>query len=75
MKAFNNKLLCRHIFNLEDINTAWKVPKYGAISGPYFPVFGVNTGKYRPKITPYFHSVNDLVSIFISNSEHIFSIK
>ena len=27
--------------------------KYGAISGPYFPVFGLNAGKYRPEITPY----------------------
>ena len=24
-------------------NTAWKVPKYGVFSGPYFPVFGLNT--------------------------------
>ena len=23
--------------------TAGKVPKYGVISGPYFPVFGLNT--------------------------------
>ena len=25
----------------------------GVISGPYFPVFSVNTGKYGPEITPY----------------------
>ena len=25
------------------INTAWKVSKYVVISGPYFPVFGLNT--------------------------------
>ena len=25
-----------------------KVCKYGVISGPYFPVFSPNTGKYRP---------------------------
>ena len=34
--------------------------KYGVISGPYFPVFCPNTGKYGPKITPYldtFHAV------------------
>ena len=49
--------------------TAWKVSKYGVISGPYFPVFGLNTeisvfspntGKYGPEITPYldtFHAV------------------
>ena len=48
----------------------WKVFKYGVISGPYFPAFGLNTeylsvlrpnsGKYRPEITPYletFHAV------------------
>ena len=33
--------------------TAWKVSKYGFISGPYFPVFGLTTWKYRPEITPY----------------------
>ena len=31
----------------------WKVSKYGAFSGPYFPVFGLNTGKYGPEKTPY----------------------
>ena len=34
--------------------------KYGVISGPYFPVFGLNTGKYESEITPYldtFHAV------------------
>ena len=38
-----------------------KCIKYGVISGPYFPVFGLNTGKYRPEITPQFdtfHAVN-----------------
>ena len=27
-------------------NTAWKVSKYGVFSGPYFPVFGLNTEIY-----------------------------
>ena len=27
--------------------------KYGVISGPYFPIFGLNTEKYGPEITPY----------------------
>ena len=34
--------------------------KYGFISGPCFPVFSANTGKYGPEITPYldtFHTV------------------
>ena len=32
----------------------------GVFSGPYFPVFGLNTGKYGPEKTPYlgtFHGV------------------
>ena len=36
------------------------MPKYGVISGPYFPVFGLNTEEYRPEITTYldtFHAV------------------
>ena len=42
------------------INTAWKVSKYGVSSGPYFPVFALNTEKYGPEKTPYldtFHAV------------------
>ena len=34
--------------------------KYGVFSGPYFPVFSPNTGKYRPEKIPYldtFHAV------------------
>ena len=27
--------------------------KYGVLSGPYFPVFGLNTGKYGPEKTSY----------------------
>ena len=27
--------------------TTWKVSKYGVISGPYFPVFGLNTEIYE----------------------------
>ena len=27
-------------------DTAWKVSKYGVISGPYFPAFGLNTERY-----------------------------
>ena len=40
--------------------SARKVSKYLVISGPYFPTFGLNTGKYGPEITPYlgtFHAV------------------
>ena len=54
-------------------HTEWKVSKYGVISGPYFPVFGLNkeicgvnlriqsnTGKYGPEITPYLDTFNAL---------------
>ena len=34
-------------------NTAWKVPKYGAFSGPYFPILGLNAEKYGPEKNPY----------------------
>ena len=27
--------------------------KHGVISGPYFPVFGPNAGKYGPETTSY----------------------
>ena len=26
-----------------EVSTAWKVSKYGVISGPYFPASGLNT--------------------------------
>ena len=32
------------------ITTAWKVSKYVVISGPYFPVFGLNTSPYSIRI-------------------------
>ena len=38
---------------INQIPTARKVSKYGVFSGPYFPVFGLNTGKYRLEKTPY----------------------
>ena len=36
--------------------TAWEVSKYGIFSGPYFPVFGMNTRKYGPQKTPYLNT-------------------
>ena len=46
--------------------TAWNVSKYGAFSGPYFPVFSPNTGKYGPEKTAYldtFHAVFLVVNV------------
>ena len=54
---------------LNDVsNTACKVSKYGVISGPYFRAFKLNTGKYRPEITPYldtFHAVKVFILVII----------
>ena len=36
--------------------------KYGGFSGPYFPVFGLNTEKYGVSFTPY-------LSVFSPNKE------
>ena len=33
-------------FGFDEIIIARKVSKYGVFSGPYFPVFGLNTGIY-----------------------------
>ena len=52
-------LLSQYACHLLSI-TVWKVPKYGVFSGPYFPVFSPNAGKYRPEKFPYldtFHTV------------------
>ena len=44
-----------HLPETEELtDTAWKVPKHEVFSGPYFPVFSANTGKYEPEKTPYF---------------------
>ena len=57
-KNRTTNLLCDISFNCffsnqVDTHCAWKLPRYGVISGPHFPVFGLNTRKYAPKITPY----------------------
>ena len=62
--------------------TAGKVSKYEVISSPYFPVFGLNTeifsvvsvfgpntGKYGPEITPYldtFYTVSKNIVLQLS---------
>ena len=35
------------------MHTARKISKYRVFSGPYFPVFRLNTGKGGPEKTPY----------------------
>ena len=41
------------------INTAWKVSKYGAFSVPYFPVFSPNTGKYGTEKTQFLDTFHE----------------
>ena len=44
--------------------TAWKMSKYGVFSSSYFPVFGLDTGKYEPEKAPYldtFHTVSGII--------------
>ena len=43
--------------------------KYGVISGPYFPVFGLNTGKYGPEITPCLDTFHKVQFTAIHNAE------
>ena len=47
--------------------------KHGDFSGPYFPVFEVNTGEYWPEKTTYlnnFHTVEVLL-IFLNASKEL----
>ena len=44
----------------QNVITAWKVSKYGVLSGPYFHVLELNTGKYGLEKTQHlntFHAV------------------
>ena len=37
--------------------------KYEVISGPYFPVFSPNTGKYGPEITSYLDTFYAVINV------------
>ena len=41
--------------------TEWKVSKYGVFSGPHFPAFSLNTGKYGPEKTPHLDTFDVMV--------------
>ena len=57
--------------------TAWKVSKYGVVSGTYFlvfllnteryylSVFSPNTGKYGPEISPYLETFHAVISVIV----------
>ena len=65
---FTKVVNTKKLLNISSKNlacTAWKVSIYGVISGPYFPVFELNTylsvfspntGKYGPEMTPYLNT-------------------
>ena len=58
--------------------TAWKVSKYGVISGPYFSVFRLNTGKYGPEKNPYsdtFHTVLETAVKILSQTSCHYTFK
>ena len=66
------------ILGIYYFSTAWKVSKYGVISVLYFSVFGLNTEKYGPEITPYldtFHAVlpvfKALSNLFLHSNVHL----
>ena len=74
--------------DFEIILTGWKVSKYGVISGPYFPAFGLNTeiygvnlriqSEYRkdgPEITPYLDTFQAVPLLGDFNSDFSFLIQ
>ena len=64
--VFHSHICCRYVqvwfVVLSKESTVWKAPKYGVISGPYFPVFGLNKGKYRPEVTRYLHTFHVVIT-------------
>ena len=54
--------------------TAWKASKYGVLSGPYCPVFSLNTRNYEPEKTPYldtFHPVLFCCCFFLATCKNL----
>ena len=50
------------------------MPKYGVFSGPYFPVFRLNTEKYGPEKSPYldtFHAVSSIEQFLSTFSQNL----
>ena len=50
-----------------------KCPNTNFFSGPYFPVFGLNTEKYRPEKTPYLDTFHAMSKSKINKSSGTFS--
>ena len=50
----------------------FKTNKHEVFPGSYFPVFGLNTGKYGPEKTPYldtFYAVSAFLTVTIEKTE------
>ena len=52
------------------IITAWKVSKYEAFSGLYFPVVSANTGKYGPEKSPYLNTSENTTFLRLNNESN-----
>ena len=50
--------------------TAWRAPKYGVVFGQYFPVFGLDTGKYGAEITLFLDTFHPLICSFLVDIGH-----
>ena len=46
--------------------------KYGVFSGPHFPVFGLNIGKYGPEKIPYLDTFHTVLNLRIFANRFIF---
>ena len=58
---------------MEHFFTAWKVFQYGVFSGPYFPVFGLNTEIYSRSTSVFVHfSRSDIFMQYHQNYTRIF---
>ena len=51
--------------------TAWKLSKYEVFSGPYFPVFSLNTGMLGSEKTPYLDTFHAVFLIAVKNKKII----
>ena len=47
---------------------------YRVFSGPYFPVFGMNTGKYGEQKTPYLDTFHTVKIFWVSEGLHFVRI-
>ena len=48
----------------------FKYGQYGVSSGPYFPVFRPNTGKYRPEKTAYLDTFQEVLITIDANKRY-----